>query len=169
MYITPAGMLEKIGAVELAQVTAQAGQAPTNPQTLEAVLRGLDTAGFEPAELEKAEKSAARIKESIDDASALIDGYLRQRGYKLPFAGVPRILTAWTRAIARYYLHQHLIAEESKTPIVRDYRDALALLEQVANGKFSLGKEDSIAEQGGGGPKYKAPPRIFSHQTLRDY
>lgn len=81
---------------------------------------------------------------------------------------MPRILTTWTRAIVRYYLHQHLITDEPKNPIARDYRDALRLLQMVAEGKFSLGLEDELT-QAAGNPQAVAPERVFTLDTLRDY
>ena len=166
-YILLGQLAEKPGAAELAQVTAQIGTMPVEAQTLDAVLRGEDMADFDPFEVDKALAAVKRIDEAVKDAELLIDGYLRQRGYKLPFERVPRLLAVWTRAIARYYLHQHLITDE-KGPILRDYKDALKLLMLVAEGKFSLGLEDELA-QTAGLAKFNAPPRVFTQQTLKDY
>ena len=167
-YITLPQLAEKPGAVELAQVTAQPGLPPVAFAVLDVVLRGNDTSGFNPQDVDKAFQSVARIDEVVRDTQALIDGFLRQRGYKLPFNRVPRILTTWTRAIVRYYLHQHLITDEPKNPIARDYRDALRLLQMVAEGKFSLGLEDALT-QAAGNPQAVAPERVFTLDTLRDY
>nr|DAI22383.1 MAG TPA: head to tail adaptor [Caudoviricetes sp.] len=168
MYISLQQLCEKPGVIELAQVTAQVGQPPVNWQVLSAVITGDDTAGFSPADVEKARKSIDRINEVIADTTALIDGYLRQRGYKLPFTNTPRILATWARSIVRYYLHQHLPAKEADNPIVRDYRDALKMLQLVAEGKFSLGLEDTLA-QSSGRPKFTKPDRVFTQETLKDY
>ena len=140
---------------------------PVATAALDVVLRGEDTTNFDPFEIDKALVAIKRIDEAVNDAELLINGYLRQRGYKLPFERVPRLLTVWTRAIARYYLHQHLITDE-KSPILRDYKDALKLLMLVAEGKFSLGLEDELA-QTAGLAKFNAPPRVFTHETLKDY
>ena len=149
-YITLSQLAEKPGAAELAQVTAQIGEMPVATAALDVVLRGEDTTNLDPFEIDKALAAIKRIDEAVKDAELLIDGYLRQRGYKLPFERVPRLLTVWTR------------------PILRDYKDALKLLMLVAEGKFSLGLEDELA-QTAGLAKFNAPPRVFTHETLKDY
>ncbi|MFC0956139.1 gp436 family protein [Pasteurella multocida] len=168
MYITLQQLSEKPGVVELAQVTAQVGHPPADWRIISKIIEGEDVASEQPAAVEKAQQAIARIDEVIVDSSALIDGYLRQRGYKLPFKQVPRILTTWARAIVRYSLHQHLPSEEKNSPIVRDYRDALKLLQLVAEGKFSLGLEDTLAESSGE-PKFIKRERVFTAETLKDY
>ncbi|OOF65131.1 gp436 family protein [Rodentibacter sp. Ppn85] len=168
MYISLQQLSEKPGVMELAQVTAQVGQPPADWRVIDKIIDGEDTSGVQPETLEKAQQAIARIEEVIADASALIDGYLRQRGYKLPFKQTPRILTTWARAIVRYSLHQHLISEEKNSPIVRDYRDALKLLQLVAEGKFSLGMEDELVPASGF-PKFTKRDRVFTAETLKDY
>ena len=170
MYITLQQLGEKPGVMELAQVTAQVGQPPADWRIIGKIIDGEDVAGEPPAAVEKAQQAIARIEEVIADSSALIDGYLRQRGYKLPFKRVPRILVAWARNIVRSYLHQHLPAKEADNPIVRDDRDTLKLLQQVAEGKFSLGWEDDLVPFTGL-PKFskKASDRVFTAETLKDY
>lgn len=168
MYITLQQLSEKPGVIELAQVTAQVGQPPADWRIIGKIIDGEDVAGEQPQALKKAQQAIARIEEVIADASSLIDGYLRQRGYKLPFKQVPRILTTWARAIVRYSLHQHLPSEEKNSPIVRDYRDALKLLQLVAEGKFSLGLEDTLT-QSSGHPKFTKRDRVFTTETLKDY
>lgn len=169
-YITLPQLADKPGAVELAQVTAQSGQAPVSAALLEKVLHGEDAVNITQGaqgDIDKALQSVKRIDQAAQDAQSLIDGFLRQRGYPLPLIKLPRILTAWARAITRYYLHQHLIADE-KSPIVRDYKDAMRLLQLVADGKFSLGLDDDLSERSGQAQAVH-PPRLFTHETLRDY
>lgn len=170
MYITLQQLAEKPGVMELAQVTAQVGQPPADWRIIGKIIDGEDVASEPPVAVEKAQQSIARIEEVIADSSALIDGYLRQRGYKLPFKQTPRILTTWVRSLVRYYLHQHLPAKEADNPIVRDYRDTLKLLQLVAEGKFSLGLEDELTPISGL-PKFskKASDRVFTAETLKDY
>ena len=167
-YISLPELAEKPGAVELSQVATLSHQRVPNPVLLELVMNGDDTSAYPPDELELANIAVERIGEAIEDAQSLIDGYLRQRGYKLPFTRVPRLLTTWCRAITRYYLHQHRLSVEQNDPIVRDYRDALKLLQQVADGKLSLGVDDTLPS-GGGKPMISTPGRTFSLKTLKDY
>ena len=170
MYITLQQLYEKPGIMELAQVTAQVGQPPADWRIWGKILDGEDIANFSPADVERVNQAIKRIEEVIEDSSALIDGYLRQRGYKLPFKQTPRILITWARSLVRYYLHQHLPAKEADNPIVRDYRDTLKLLQLVAEGKFSLGLEDELTPISGL-PKFskKASDRVFTAETLKDY
>ena len=168
MYITLQQLDEKPGVMELAQVTAQVGQPPADWRIIGKIIDGEDTSGVQPEALEKARQAIARINEVIADAGALIDGYLRQRGYKLPFKQTPRILTTWARSLVRYYLHQHLPAKEADNPIVRDYRDTLKLLQLVAESKFSLGFEDELVPASGY-PKFTKRDRVFTAETLKDY
>lgn len=168
LYITLPQLAEKPGTVELAQVTAQPGQSPASPDVLELALKGGDISLELPEQQDKVARAIARINEAVADACAMIDGFLRQRGYALPLDKAPKILSVWTRAIARYYLHQHLISDEKTNPIARDYREAMRLLQLVADGKFSLGSSD-VSVLHTGQAKFKKPERIFTHATLKDY
>ncbi|AWG95340.1 gp436 family protein [Actinobacillus pleuropneumoniae] len=168
MYINLKQLCEKPGVVELAQVTAQPGLAPISHQVLNALLQGDETKQFPTTEVEYGLTIITRINEVIADSCALIDGYLRQRGYRIPFKNTPRILTTWARAIVRYNLHLHLISEEKNNPIVRDYRDALKMLQLVTEGKFSLGLEDTLTLKSGR-PKFVKKDRVFTDESLKDY
>ena len=82
---------------------------------------------------------------------------------------MPGIVTAWTRAIARYFLHKDRIRTDEKSdPIVRDYRDAMKLLQLTAEGKFSLGAEDDLVSQGTGSPEF-TPGSSTIRDSLKDY
>ncbi|MEB3483371.1 DUF1320 domain-containing protein, partial [Pasteurella multocida] len=74
MYITLQQLSEKPGVVELAQVTAQVGQPPADWRIISKIIDGEDVASEQPAAVEKAQQSIARIDEVIVDSSALIDG-----------------------------------------------------------------------------------------------
>lgn len=167
-YIPLSELAERPGAAELAQVTASMGKPMARPEILDALLRGEDTATWPPAEVEVALAAVKKIGDAVEETQGLVDGYLLKRGYKLPLANVPLILAGWARAITRYKLHAHRISDEKTDPIVRDYRDALKLLEQVAAGKFSLGLGD-VLPASGGTPQLSGPGRTFSMDTLRDY
>lgn len=167
-YIPLAELAERPGAVELSQVTAALGKPVARPEILDALLRGEDTSTWPPAEVEVALAAVQKIGDAVEETQGLVDGYLLKRGYTLPLAKVPLILTGWARAITRYKLHSHRISDEKTDPIVRDYRDALKLLEQVAAGKFSLGLGDSLPAYAGT-PQITGPGRTFSMDSLRDY
>ncbi|CNJ03399.1 Mu-like prophage protein gp36 [Yersinia aldovae] len=167
-YVALADLAERPGALELSQVTLTQGKPPARPELLDALLRGEDTTPWPPAEVDVALAALKKIGDAIEESQGLIDGYLRQRGYTLPLVTVKPILTGWARAITRYKLHGHRVSEEKTDPIVRDYRDAMKLLEQMAIGKFSLGLGDTVPAAGGA-PLITGPGRIFSMDSLRDY
>ncbi|WP_254794013.1 phage protein Gp36 family protein [Pseudomonas aeruginosa] len=56
-----------------------------------------------------------------------------------------------------------------KDPIVRDYRDALKFLQLTAEGKFSLGQDDPVANSTSGAPQVVTPGRTFSLDQLKDF
>lgn len=167
-YITLAELADRPGAVELSQVTQLPGKPPARPELLDAVLRGEETTSWPPAEVAVALEVVERIGSAVEEAQNLIDGYLRQRGYTLPLVKVHPILSSWGRSVVRYKLHQHRISDERTDPIVRDYRDAMKLMEQLANGKFSLGTTDT-QKPAGGPPMVDGPGRTFSMDSLRDF
>ena len=167
-YVTLSDLAERPGAVELSQITAALGKPMARPEILDALLRGEDTATWPPAEVDVALDALKKIGDAVEETQGLIDGYLQQRGYPLPLREIKPILTGWARAITRYKLHGHRISEEKTDPIVRDYRDAMRLLEQVAVGKFSLGLGDTLPAAGGP-PQVTGPGRTFSMDALRDF
>lgn len=167
-YITLANLAEKPGAVELAQATAQDGRAYADPELLDLMLRGGDVSAYPPEQVDIGETAVGVIREAITDAQNLIDGFLRQRGHRLPLAVVPRQLAVWSRAIVRYSLHPLRQSQERDDPIVRDYKIALDFLQKVAAGKYSLGIDDTQKPQGGP-PRHTGPGRTFSMNTLKDF
>lgn len=96
------------------------------------------------------------VARALADADALIDAYLAAR-YALPLASVPPVLADAAAAIALWKLH--LAAPDPK--IEADYRDALKLLRDVADGRVRLdagGAEP--AAQGGPGVRFTDRPRF---------
>lgn len=141
MYVTLEQLSEIPGALELAQVASDAHGALVDAELLELSLLGADRSFYDPEDVAAADRAVERIEEAVREADGLIDGYLGAR-YTLPLANPPGMLSIWSRAIARYKLHGDRISGEGTDPIVRDYKDAIRFLEQVAAGKFSLGAED---------------------------
>lgn len=166
--ITLAELAERPGAVELAQVTQQPGEAAISPVALALLMRGEDIAAVPEVDITAARAAIRRIEDVMEEAQGVIDGYLRQGGYALPLPRIPLILKGWARAIVRYRLHAYRISDEKSDPIVRDYRDALKLLELTATGKFSLGIGDT-RPVAGGRPAVTGPGRTFSMDSLQDY
>lgn len=167
MYVSLIQLAERPGALELAQLASARHQPVVDAELLDLTLRGLLRSGYSPAQIAAADAALARIVEAATEASARIDGFLRQRGHPLPLSPVPPIVAGWCRDITRYLLSGDRATEEASDPVVRGYRDAMRLLEQVAAGKFSLGATDSVA---GERPITAVTPgRQFAAGTLSDF
>lgn len=167
-YITHAELAENPGALELSQVASDEHAAPVAPELLETLLRGGDGAAWPADDVQAAQRAIARIDSAVADADAVIDGYLAKRGYALPLNPVHRLVTSWSRTIARYTLHKNRLAPDGKDPIERAWRDALRLLQQVADGKFALGVADPVAVHQLDA-RFDSAPLTFGRQQLRAY
>lgn len=154
MYVTHEQLAERPGAKELAQVATDPQRPFVDPDLMEATLRNEDRSGWAPDEVAAADEALQRIDDAVADADGLIDGYLHKRGYPVPLDPVPRIVAAWSRDISRYYLHKDRRGGKDNDPIVRAYKDAMKLLEQLASGKFSLGADDDLVSEGAGSPAF---------------
>ncbi len=142
-YVTPLQLAQAPGALELAQVASTGYETVVDAELMELTLRGGDRSAYAADAIAAADVALARINELIDEAGSLIDGYIGKR-YALPLnlVTIPTILTTWARAIVRYKLHANRDGDERTDPVVRDYKDALRFLQQVASGQFSLGIDD---------------------------
>ena len=150
MYVTLPQLAEMPGALELAQVASDKFTHPVAAALMEATLRSTDRSAFPADDVAHADRAVARINQGIEEAQGIIDGFLARR-YTLPLVKTPGILITWARAIVRYKLHDDRQTDDRSDPVVRDYRDAMKLLEQIAQGKFSLGVEDPNAGTGSAG------------------
>lgn len=166
MYVTLLQLAESPGALELAQVASTTHAAVVDAELMELTLRGEDRSAFDPDELEAADEAKARILELVDEAGGMIDGYLARR-YALPLATTPGLLVTWARAIVRYKLHRDRSGDDRTDPVVRDYRDALKFLQQVAEGKFSLGIEDpTTGAAAEGDVRFESGDKAFGRRVL---
>jgi len=109
----------------------------------------------------------AVLADALELASDEIDGYIGGR-YALPLSSSPRLLSRVCCDIARYRL---LGADAQETEPARNrYRDAIRLLEQVRDGKMTLGL-DPAQQPVGTGPTIKINNgrRMFGPGSLDDY
>jgi phage gp36-like protein len=143
MYITPAQLADKPGARELAQVATRERDAIVADDLMEATLRVTDRSMYTAPQIAIADDALARISAAIVEAGGIIDGFLAKR-YTMPLTTTFPLLTAWARSITRYLLHKDRISGEANDPILRDYRDAMKLLQLTADNKFSLGADDPV-------------------------
>ncbi|MBI1626954.1 gp436 family protein [Comamonas suwonensis] len=169
-YITPIDLAERPGAKELAEVATPEHKRIVDTALMDATLRGGDRSSWTAEDQADADAAMARIQDAVAEADALIDGFLAKRGYTLPLAPVPKLVTGWSRSIARYLLHKSRISMESNDPIVRDYRDALKLLQLTADGKFSLGADDTVATGGSSTDvRFSFAEPVFGRKQLNSF
>lgn len=175
-YITTAELAERPGAREIALLATSDGAATVDIALMDATLRGTDRSAWPADELLQADAAQRRVLDAVAEASALIDGYLAQRGYALPLelpspSTGKSMLTVWARAIARYLLNGERVSDESKDPVSRDYRDALKRLAEVAAGKLSLGAVDPQAPANAPSTdvRFDSAPRVFGRDELRTF
>lgn len=112
----------------------------------------------------------ANVDRAINDAGELIDGYLRGR-YVLPLTPVPGLINTLAADIAIYRLYARRIKLTPPDGVSSRYKDAMRILEQIQAGKSSLGSEaitGAITPEASG-PKFSAPDRVFTAETLKDY
>lgn len=175
-YISHAELAERPGARELAQVSSSVAQPVRDEALMDATLRAADRSRWTAEEVAAADAALKRIDDAVAEADALIDGFLIQRGYTLPLVLSPTstgksVLTSWCRAIARYLLNKSRVTDESKDPVVRDYRDALKMLQLLAAGKYSLGAGDPSMPQSTGmtDVRFEGAPTVFGRQQLKAF
>ncbi len=146
-YATLDMLADAPGARELAEVATPEHLPVCRADYLDHLLRGGDWDTANVADAQKwhhAESALRTIAAAQQAADALIDGYLGKKGYRLPLDPCPSLVSQWARSITRYLLHKDRRTLEDKDPICRNYRDALRLLQQTADGHFSLGVGDWV-------------------------
>lgn len=110
------------------------------------------------------------VDAALSDAEAMIHGYARTAGYKIPFTPVPPDnVLLWEAVIAFYLLHGQAIAVPEKTK--DDYQTALSQLKDVATGKLKLeaaGSEELDADDHLV-VLADSPKRIFTDHSLKAF
>ena len=107
----------------------------------------------------------AVLDQALNDATALIDGYLLER-YRLPLAETPRMLTVVAAQIAFYQLHPHGAPEEVRNA----YRDAVKTLEGIAAGRIAVaGATGSEIDSRPGQAEAVGPERVFSRHKMHGF
>lgn len=105
------------------------------------------------------------VNRALDDADAVIDGYLAGR-YVLPLATVPAVLVPIAQAIAIYKLY--VFQPEQK--IVEEYKDAIADLVRISNGVITLQVAGvAPASAGSEGVETIDRPRDFTPENLQGF
>lgn len=176
MYVTHVELAERPGAEELGQVAGADHLGVVDGALMDATLRAADRSAWDADEIAAADLALQRIDDAVAEGDAIIDGFLVQRGYTLPLELPPSstgksVLTAWSRAIARYLLHKNRISDESKDPVARDYRDALKMLKLLVEGKYSLGAGDpeKVASEASTDVRFIGDENVFGRDQLRSF
>lgn len=169
-YITLIDFAERPGARELAQVASNEHGAIVDDELMEALLRGTDVSAWPDEDVDSGNAAIARLTEAAEEAESIIEGKLAVRRYPLPLSPVPKLVTGWTRDIARYLLHKDRLGDEKSDPIARAFRDAMKLLDQTANGTFSLGATDPIqVDPDQVDVRFTSDTQVFSRKELSRY
>lgn len=133
-YSTQADVLLQIDEIRLVQLTDDEGSGAINPD---------------------------RVTRAIADADEEIDGYLGSR-HTVPISPVPGILRKFSVDIAIYNLYRRV--DNMTDQRAEAYRNAIRFLEQVANGKISLGASDP-----GGNPAELGAPEFSTDNPERTF
>lgn len=113
------------------------------------------------------------VDEKINDAQMEIDSYCRSQ-YSVPFQVVPGLIRKLTVDIALYNLISRRGFDEDSPDVilVKRYRDAIKLLENLAKGVVTVGL---VAATGDPSPPQAqqatiiAPPRRFSRSSMESF
>lgn len=111
----------------------------------------------------------SKLQVALDDASAEIDTWIGQR-YVLPLSDTAPVLVRLACDISIYRL-MALLPKESVADARRRYEDALAWLEDLANGDADLpgGTGVELDSASTGSVKVAALPRRFTRETLEGF
>lgn len=136
VYCTPVGML-RYGAAELSQRSVNVDDVMCSPDALRAYILG-DVADMVQPDAVRAPIQYAVIVDALTEASREID-YWIARITTTPLAGaVPVVLRDIACRIARYRLARYEDGDEDNSRVYRDYRQSVAMLRDLAEGKASL-------------------------------
>jgi phage gp36-like protein len=109
-------------------------------------------------------KGQQRIDRAIADAGSEIDGYCMAR-YPVPFEPVPAIIRKLAVDIALYNLFSRRGFDEESPDriIVTRYRDAVRLLQNLAQGLVTIGAPQPPPDRG---LDVSSAPRVFGRRSL---
>lgn len=140
-YAVSQDLVDRFGSTELEQLTDRTNVPPS---TIDVVVVG----------------------RALADADAKVDSYLGKQ-YALPLSIVPPVLVKIAADLARYFLHGE--AADKDSIVARNYKDAIAWLENVSKGIVAIDVGGQVPEQAGGGAiKTSAPNRVFTRDSLRN-
>lgn len=115
------------------------------------------------------EPDMGKVEEALRAAGELVDGYLRGR-YELPLATVPTLLRDVVRSIARFKLYERRPESDMPETVMETYKAAVKTLEQIRNGRITLGvaaTAEALPERGE--HRISAPKTFFSDAMRTAY
>lgn len=110
-----------------------------------------------------------KVEEALRAAGELVDGYLRGR-YELPLSTVPTLLRDVVRTIARFKLYERRPESDMPETVMETYKAAVKTLEQIRNGRITLGvaaTAEALPERGE--HRISAPAAFFSSSMKKAY
>jgi len=111
----------------------------------------------------------AKVSAAISRADQLIDTYLRGK-HTLPLSPVPDIIAGASIDLAKYYLYERrrdLDADEGNAKL---YKQTLALLEEIRDGKLLIDDTTSFQNQGEVAATNKASTdRVYTSDVMDCY
>ncbi len=108
---------------------------------------------------------SAVVTHALDDADAVINGYLMGR-YKLPLNETPRLVSELAQKIAIHNLHRETVSEK----IRREYEDAISQLKQIGTGVIRLDVAGVEPESSGAsGVQFSDRPRDMTPDNMKGW
>lgn len=101
------------------------------------------------------------IDKAISSATGEIDSYVSVR-HRVPLSPVPAVINKLAVDIAIYNLFSRKYTGEEEDNIVRRYKNAVKLLEKIAEGKVQLGVSESSIF-------YSSPGKVFGDAFRKEY
>ncbi|HGF7190631.1 TPA: gp436 family protein [Vibrio cholerae] len=108
----------------------------------------------------------AKIVQAIEDATALINGYIAGR-CQLPLPTVPAVLVSLCADIARYRLYDEVLDAEHQA--ARRYQSAIKYLENVGTGRLSLGVPEHQAPCSNNTAEFTSAGSVFARDKSHGF
>jgi phage gp36-like protein len=159
VYLTPADLLARFGAEELAPVADRATPREVTPELLAKAIAGDPLSGWADSNVAAVTAAVARLTSTLEDAQSAVDAYLSGR-YRTPLATVPLVIQRLVADVARYYLY----GDRASDPIRQTFEAAMGLCRDIAAGKVSFGDEVMNSPKAHGGVELVSSPRLWSRE-----
>ncbi len=107
-----------------------------------------------------------RIQKVIDKIDGKIDGFLEGR-YSLPLSFESRLLKTIAVDLVKYEILSRRGLDDKDSQIIEQNKEALRLLEKIAEGKLTLEPAKIPAPETNVSIEIESPSRIFSRDKLK--